>query len=359
MEGKKAFIVNFFYYGLLLAIAFVVIKYIMPWLAPFVLAFIVASILNKPINFIAKSFRVKRKISAIFCVAIFYGLTLLLIFIASFNLVMYLKNVFFELPAIYAKELEPSVISIMDMIQNALTRFDPSLDTVVESFTSQISSNLGKSISTISVTVLTKLSGVISKVPSYFIGTLITVISTFFISGDYHEISDYILNHIGKKQKQIILDIKNYGGKTLFKCLKSYIFIMSITFTELSVVFLLLGVNNAVIIAFFISVFDILPVLGVGGVLVPWVILSFIQGKYAFGAGLLIGYLIITVVRNILEPKIIGGQVGLHPIATLLAMFIGTKLFGIVGLFLLPISLVIFKKLSDSGKIKLFNQGEL
>ena len=100
--------------------------------------------------------------------------------------------------------------------------------------------------------------------------------------------------------------------------------------------------------------FDILPAVGTGGIIIPWGIIAMVLGDIPFGIGMLALYLIVTVIRNTLEPKIVGEQVGLHPVATLMAMFLGTKLMGIVGLFGFPIGLVILKKLNDSGKIKLF-----
>ena len=81
---------------------------------------------------------------------------------------------------------------------------------------------------------------------------------------------------------------------------------------------------------------------------------SLVQGRYAFGTGMLILYAIITVIRQIIEPKIVGDQVGLPPVVTLMAMFLGVRFMGVIGLFLFPMILVILKNLNDSGRIKLF-----
>ena len=129
---------------------------------------------------------------------------------------------------------------------------------------------------------------------------------------------------------------------------------MSITFFELSLGLSLIGIKNAVLIAFCIAVFDILPVLGTGGIMIPWVILEAVQGNLALAVKLLAVYLIITVVRNIIEPKIVGSQLGLHPVVTLSSMFVGAQLFGVVGLFGFPILLSLLKNLNDTGTIRLF-----
>ena len=101
----------------------------------------------------------------------------------------------------------------------------------------------------------------------------------------------------------------------------------------------------------YLTIDDILPVLGTGGIMIPWGIISLIMGKWVLGLGLLALYLIITVIRNIIEPKIVGHQVGLHPVVTLLSMLAGLQLFGIIGLFGFPITLSLLKNLNDRGVI--------
>ena len=131
---------------------------------------------------------------------------------------------------------------------------------------------------------------------------------------------------------------------------------MTITFVELAVGLTVIGVENSVLIAFLIALFDILPVLGTGGIMIPWTILTALQGDYALALGLLLVYLFVTVVRNILEPKIVGGQIGVHPVVTLAGMFVGAQLFGVLGLFGFPIGLSLLRHLNESGAIKVFRK---
>jgi predicted PurR-regulated permease PerM len=112
-----------------------------------------------------------------------------------------------------------------------------------------------------------------------------------------------------------------------------------------------LNISNAILIAIITAVFDILPVLGTGGILIPWAIMTLFQGNYQTGIGLLLVYLFVTVVRNILEPKIVGGQLGIHPVVTLMSMFVGVNLLGVIGLFGFPITISLLKHLNDTGTI--------
>ncbi len=353
-EKRKRFLVNFFYYAIIIAVSFFSIKFFWKYLSPFVLAFAVAYLLKPLINKINVWFKIKRSVSAILCVAAFYATTVGIITLIGFQLLVLIRNLFYALPEYYNQELAPIVTLWLDRFQNILINIDPGIKTTVEDFSVMFVENLSSSISSFSVAVIAKLSSLVTKVPSLLIKTLITVIASFFISVDYYNITYFIAKQLTTKQIFILYEAESYAKTALFQYVKSYSLIMIITFFEVGVGLMLLGVENAIIVALAIAVFDILPVLGSGGIIIPWGIISIIIGNTFFGIGLLFLYSIITIIRNIIEPKIVGQQVGLNPLATLMAMFLGVRLMGFIGLFGFPISLVIIKQLNDSGKIKLF-----
>lgn len=128
---------------------------------------------------------------------------------------------------------------------------------------------------------------------------------------------------------------------------------MLITFTELTIGLLLIGQSNAILLAAIICVIDILPVLGTGAVVIPWALISLFTGNILKAIGLILMYIVITIIRNFLEPKVIGNQVGLHPLITLLSMFCGLRLLGFVGLFGFPLTLIVLNDLYKRGKLNL------
>lgn len=353
-EKRKRFLVNFFYYGIIIAVTFFSIKFFWKYLSPFVLAFVVAYVLKPLVNKINVWFKIKRSISAILCVTAFYAAAVGIITLIGFQLLVLIRNLFYALPEYYNQELAPIVTLWLDRFQEILINIDPDIKTTVEDFSVMLVENLGSSISAFSVGVIAKLSSLVTKIPSLLIKTLITVIASFFISVDYYNITYFIAKQLSTKQIFILYEAESYAKTALFQYIKSYSLIMIITFFEVGVGLMLLGVENAIIVALIIAVFDILPVLGSGGILIPWGIISIVSGNTFFGVGLFCLYLIITIIRNIIEPRIIGQQVGLNPLATLMAIFLGVRLMGFMGLFCFPISLVILKQLNDSGKIKLF-----
>jgi predicted PurR-regulated permease PerM len=116
----------------------------------------------------------------------------------------------------------------------------------------------------------------------------------------------------------------------------------------------LIGVYSGsyiVIIAFVVSIVDIVPVLGTGTVLIPWAVYSLISGRVGMGIGLVILYAVITVLRQVIEPKLVAHQVGLPSIVTIMAMFLGARIFGAFGILLLPLTVIVVKLMLDEGII--------
>ena len=150
------------------------------------------------------------------------------------------------------------------------------------------------------------------------------------------------------------------GVNSLKKMIRAYCLIILITTFELTVGFYILkfiGVFDSpyiIFIAVAIAFIDIIPVLGTGTVLLPWAVISFITGNIGMGIGLLVMYVVILVIRQIIEPKLVAGQVGLPPIATIIAMYVGSKTLGVLGFFILPFIVILIKVYNDAGLIHVF-----
>jgi len=196
----------------------------------------------------------------------------------------------------------------------------------------------------ISEFVVGLVSDIISFVPSIFISTVIMIIATFFFVVDYDKINEFFDAKAPQKWRDNINAVKYYIRNTLLVVIRSYAIIMLLTFSELSIMFTVCGVKYPLVIATIIAIFDIMPVLGTGGIMFPWAIICVILGNYTLAIELVIMYVIVTVVRNYVEPKVVGEQLGLHPLVTLISMFIGLRLFGFLGLFGMPIGISYFWK---------------
>ena len=135
---------------------------------------------------------------------------------------------------------------------------------------------------------------------------------------------------------------------------------MLVTFTEVFIgltILKMLGLfssNYIAVIAVVTAIVDVIPVLGTGTIVLPWAAYSFIIGDVGMGIGLLVLYATVTVIRQIVEPKLVAGQLGLPPFVTLIAMYLGLKIIGVLGVFILPIIAIMLKLLNDEGIIDLW-----
>lgn len=353
-EKKREFIINIIYLLIIGAILYITIKYALGWFLPFVIGFGIAFILKPLINLITKKLKIKRKVVAGLTVLVFYATVGALFTLLLFKIGLFLKDVFTKLPSLYLNTIEPIIYDLSFKIEEISINLDPALiDTIKQCITS-IADSLGTIISRISSGVVSFITSTVSIVPSFFITVIFSIISSFFFAIDYEEITRFIVKQFSPKTREILLDVKEYIVGTLFKIIKSYSIIISITFIELSIGLSILRIENAIGIAFLIACVDVLPVLGTGGIVIPWILVELFKGNTFLAIGLTIIYVIITVIRNIIEPKIVGSQVGLHPLIILMCMFIGVRLFGFIGLILLPIIVIILKKFNSSEKIHIF-----
>jgi sporulation integral membrane protein YtvI len=139
---------------------------------------------------------------------------------------------------------------------------------------------------------------------------------------------------------------------TIGKYLRAYLLIMLITFAELTLGFFCAGIKNFALMALFVAIFDILPILGSSMITLPWSIFLLITGDYRRGIVMFIVYLVVVIVRQFIEPKIVGEHVGLHPLITLICAYLGFSFFGFYGMIIAPLCLYVLRLIfnNTSGK---------
>lgn len=350
-EKRRKFLINFAYFAVMLLLGFCVLRYLIPMTMPFVIGFLIAYCLRGPINAVSRKLHLSQNVSAILLLLMFYATVGSLVALLGLKAISWVAAWVGNIPMMYELHVQPFLMDVLYSLEDLFTDLDVSVAYVMENVGAQLIQSLGKMVSNASVSVMGFATVVASALPGLFVKLVLIIISSFFIAIDYRQLSGFCLRQMGEKTKTVFLEIKAYVVGTLWVCIRSYLIIMSLTFVELSIGLSILKVNHAVLIAFCIAIFDILPVLGTGGIMIPWMVLTAITGDYRMAVGLLLLYLVITVIRNIMEPKIVGSQLGLHPVITLVSMFVGVQFFGVIGLFGFPILLSLLRHLDENGVI--------
>lgn len=354
LEKRKRFIVNFLYFAIILGIAVVLARYALGVLMPFLVALLVSLLLNPAVRFLREKWRVHKAVAGVGVVLLFYVLVGLLLFVLGTQLFYAAKSFFVRLPSLYTDSVAPWLSGLFASLQSFAGKLDPDASAAYNVVASNVTDTLGQTVVGVSKQVVAWATSVTLKTPGFLLKLLIAVIATVFLSVDFVKIKAFILRQFSEKNRELLHNIRVHLGRTLWRYTRSYALILFITFAEIALGLTIVGVKHAVGIAVAIALFDILPVVGSGMILLPWTVIALLSGNYARALGLGILYIVVIVVRNIMEPKIVGDRVGLHPLVTLLSMVVGTFLFGGIGLLGLPITLALIQSLNKQGVIHLY-----
>lgn len=372
VEKRKSFIINFAYIALILGLVYVFFKYLFWLAAPFLLSFLFAVILQKPVRFLDR--KTKNKCHALWSILLVFlsiAIVLLpLIFLLAqlisqiVDFVNYLANSLSDFPQ-FMETLQAEILKLISFLPESI--YESVSETIINTFSGLVNdfdlNKIGINAGTVKNTISTGFSGIFSvakSVPNTLIGIVIGIVAWIFFTKDYNYIVKFIKLQLPDNKKNLLVEIKQVFSKTIMTMLRAYGIIMFITFCELALGLSILnwiGVmdNSYVfIIAIAIAIFDILPVAGSGGILIPWALISLITGNIGKAIGLVVIYGVITIIRQYIEPKIVGNSLGVNPILTLAGLYFGLKLFGFMGMFIVPLSIMVLKAFNDTGRIHLW-----
>lgn len=344
-EKKRKFIIDAAFYVLIICLVLIICKYLLPILLPFIISFLLASILVIPARKIAGNNSKIRRVSALFVGIVFFALLFWGIVSLGVSLIEWFLGFLEFMPKLYQEEILPLLNYLYLEISERMTFADPELTAKINSVFQNFVSNIGNYISSVSMNAVKAISSGIAGIPGLIIKLILMIISCFFFLLDYDKIMEFLGSLAPKGKEKQVETIKWYVKNTLLVYIRSYSLLFLMTYVELSLGLQILGIPYAPIIGLMISIFDILPVLGTGGILLPWTVILLGMGKISMGIGMFVTYLVITVIRNIMEPKMVGKQIGLHPLATLISLYVGLKIVGIWGMLIFPTSLAVLSSM--------------
>ena len=359
-EPYKRIAIILFYIAVGIAAAYIFFKYLFTLLLPFIIAYLIAAMLQPAVRFLSKHAKVPKKLSVGVLVLVATTLLMLLCYLA-------INRVYTELTVLsqnvkgfidHVRSDEQYAKNLIDRISDTIPFVDMSdrLGEMWANLDSELEAALLSLANKLSGSVLPLLGNIIAFVPNAILTIVVVILSTYYLAVDYKKINKFIFAQLSDNAMQNVLVFKKEFVGTIVKFVRAYGLLALITFLELFVGFTILNINYAFLIALFISFVDILPVLGTGTVLIPWALFLLLFGDLYIGIALLIIYVVVTIIRQIIEPKVVGKYIGLYPLLTLVSMYIGLKALGLFGLVLFPIITIIIKKLNDEEKLRLFKK---
>ncbi len=351
LKRQREFLIQIAYWAVWSVVLIVVLKYIGSVVLPFVVAFFVAWGLSFFVDYATAKLHFRRGMAAVLAVVLFYGILAVFLYLLGSRIVELMQGCAAEVTCFFKDTVIPLLQTINTWVAGILEEGAQNVNAATVNRSSEMSSG-------VSAKVFDGMSVVAAHIPGICMNLFLTIIATVLIELEFPDICAFIERQIPKRWRRCVTELRKYVMGTLRKCVFSYCLILLLTFMELTVGLLLLHIEGAVVIAFIIAILDIFPVLGTGTILLPWAVIASASGNLPLGIGLLLLYLVITVVRNIVEPHLVGKQMGLSPIVTLVSMIVGLHFLGITGMILLPLGVALIKSLNDSGIIHIFRTEE-
>ncbi|MDR1692202.1 MAG: sporulation integral membrane protein YtvI [Oscillospiraceae bacterium] len=350
-EKRRQFIINAAYWAVILSLLYFFFAHVVGWIFPVLIGLAVARLLQTPIRFLSRKSRIPRKAIAF---------VLVLFFIAVIGTLLWILGV--KLYGMAYEQLSALQDYYNDSILPALKRIE-----------NWLAENLGDIFSDLNADgngsdLLTWLSDFVrtmpnafgtvfnwtARVPGFLLHVMFTILFSLFASVYYDDVIGFVMRQLPEKRQTMVRDSLSALKRTLVSYCGAYIKLSGITFLELLVFLSILRGSFSIIPALLIALVDILPVLGSGTAMFPWAVVHLITGNYYMAIGIMVVYLVIFVVRQIVEPKIVGDQLGLNPLLLIAAMYLGYLAMGLLGMIMLPIVVTIIVDLHRQGKIHVF-----
>jgi len=308
-----------------------VFRFIGVLLLPFAIAWL-AAVITRPLNqFMIKKLHIPPSLAILLMMLIFFGLITLLVIIVISVLAHLLSTI-----AVYAASFDQLPHQAAAFLGDLYTRLNLDAGQINEYLSRYQEQIVGWASQGLSL-----LFSVVKGTPAALLLIFVTLVAVFYWCRDEAKVRNVICSVLPLKYRQRAFDTYDRFSTVIGQYIRAQLILITISFVLCTIGFSIIGAERPFAMGLFTGVLDIIPVLGPGSLIVPWAIWALASGRVGFGVGLIIIYAIVSGSRYILEPKIVGDRVGLHPLATLAAIFIGLKMFGLAGLILGPITLAV------------------
>lgn len=335
-QNNKSKIDKLLYILIMVGTVYSFFKFIFGYIAPFIFAYVLLLILNPLAIFLNKKLKLGKTISSLICCIIFICAVVFFAKTILSRIIIEGKYFFVNLPYL-AKQF-------IIKIEGAKLKYNHILDILPQSVKKNLFVTAYENLSAITNKILKSSSaGIVKFIPHIFFNTIVTMLATFFFLKDKCEIENFlrdsipnkILNGLNKFKKGCLCGITAY--------IKSELILMSITSVICTINFCIINYPYALFLGLITAIIDALPILGSGFIIWPWIFYCILNSNFNRAIILAATYLIVTIIRHTLSPKLIGNQIEIHPLIMLIAIYIGLKIFGVLGIIICPILVITSK----------------
>lgn len=324
-------------------------KYLLPLILPFIAALILALAAEPLVCAIENRFRMRRSAASGIGITAILGLLLLITVLFGTLLFHWMSNLTVTAPALLST-IEQSLSALHSYLNGLCEKVPDGLGTLLTAFVEDLFADGTLILQQAFQKLISMATGAVSNLPRQAINIGTFLIAGFMFSAKLPKIKVYLSRKLPAKKTNALLQTAQKIKHSLLGWLLAQIKLIGLTFLVLCIGFLLLRITPAPLWAFLIALIDALPILGTGTILIPWSILCLIRGNVIRGIALAAIYVIAMLLRSILEPRLVGKQLGLDPLVTLLTIYVGYRLWGFAGMILAPVLAVTALQILSQGK---------
>lgn len=337
--------------AVIIAVITYVSKLLLPLLAPFIVALVISFINEPVIKLMEKRLKMPRKFSALISLIITLCVVIAFLFfgvVQIYNELMVLQS-----------NITTYVNSISNELTQTLTRYTELYQNLPYGIPDEINKNLLAlipRIRAIITSVIGYLINTISSIPKLTVFITITLLASYFISSDKKILVEFFSKQIPENWARNISGVKNSAFTAMFAYFKSQLFLVTLTFFEVSIGLLIIKSDYAITTGLIVALSDLVPIFGTSIIMVPLIIWNVLIRNFQKAIGLVIIYYVGVIMRQILEPKIVGKNLGLHPLVTLIAMYVGLSIYGVLGMFIALMAVITLKSIQESGIMRIWKE---
>ena len=322
------------------ALLWLFLRYGLPLLGPFLLAFVLVALMEPVIRFIKERLHFKRSFTA---AVLTLTLTALLLGLSTLAITALIKQLC---------QLPDHLPHLAEQLSEHLDSFLAACPPTLRHWLNKAASLLWQQAVTLAGKGAALLARAAGALPRLFLFAAVTFLATVYTAADYPRMCAFLRRQLPPAWRKKLAPFVHTLRTALAQWLRAQLILIGTTFALLFLGFLLLRQPFALLLALGMALLDALPVLGIGLALLPWSLLCLLTGRILRAIALLALWGLITVIRGLLEPKVMAAQAGLPPLAALLAMYAGFAAFGVPGMVLLPLALLVLAQLRAAGLVQ-------
>lgn len=349
-------IIRLFYVVLLVFLSIIFLAIFIRYTYPFVIAFIVALLLNPLVTFIEQNWRLHRTLASLLTLSIISTLLITFVMIcmlesiqAMLFLAKYIPTHFQEFIHYLQVWIDSTLLPLYDRLLIRYEHLQSAQQTTILKQLQQTISNIAASGSAILENFFITATKFIRGLPNFLSVSFFILLGTFFISKDWYKLQRRYQKILPDKFQNKIHSIIKTFKHTLLRYFKAQLILTLISTTLIFIGLLVINVEYSFTLALLIGIVDFIPYLGTGLFFIPWIVFQFLNGNFDLTIQLSVIYMIVIIQRQLMEPKLLASHIGVNPLWMLITAFASYQLIGLFGVFVAPVIVMFMQTLSQTG----------